>query len=99
MGVRAEGHDGFLTHTPQRQAQLGLSLGRLHDIAGGVFGSAIVRALIGAPESAGTLGADPPVEYAMQPFGIPGGMEPGSPKRVRNAKTEAAAHAHTLLSL
>lgn len=85
-------------HTPQGFMVLGLSLGRLHD-AGGIFGSAIVRALTGQPESAGTLGAQETVEYAMQPFGIPGGMEPGSPKKVPDAKASLAAHQHTLLSL
>lgn len=94
-----ETRPGHAGHTPQPFANLGLSLGRIHDRLGGVFGSGIVRALIGLPESAGTLGAEPMQEYAMQPFGIPGGMEPGSPKLVKSAKEQAAAHAHTVLAL
>jgi hypothetical protein len=90
---------GHVGHTPQPWMNLGMSLGRLHDLAGGIFGSAIVRALTGQPESAGTLGAAPAQEYAMQPFGIPGGMEPGSPKRIPDAKKALAAHAHTVLAL
>lgn len=91
------GHAG---HTPQPFANLGLGLGRLHDLAGGLFGSGIVRALTGRPESAGTLGALPFQTYAAQVFGIPGGMEPGSPQPVTvKAKNSLLAHTHTLLEL
>lgn len=90
---------GHVGHTPQPWANLGLSLGRLHDLAGGIFGSAIVRALTMQPESAGTLGAQPMQEYAMQPFGIPGGMRPGSPKQIPDPKKAQLAHAHTVLAL
>ncbi|HEY2936746.1 MAG TPA: hypothetical protein VGJ25_09100 [Gaiellaceae bacterium] len=90
---------GFVTHTPQRHAQRGLSLGRLGDLAGGIFGSGVVRALTGQAQSPGVLGAQPAQEYAMQPFGIPGGMEPGQPKQLPDAKKALAAHAHTLLAL
>jgi hypothetical protein len=88
---------GHVGHTPQPQANWGLNLGRLFDQEGGIMGSAIVRALTGRPESAGTLGAEPQQEYAMQPFGIPGRTadraQPPSPQQ------ELAAHSHTLLSL
>lgn len=88
---------GHVGHTPQPQATLGLSLGRLHDLAGGLFGSGVVRALTGRAQSAGVLGADPTVEYAMQPFGIPGGRDlRAQPPSVAE---QAAAHAHTLLAL
>lgn len=90
---------GHVGHTPTPNVNLGLSLGRLHDLAGGLFGSAIVRAILGRPESEGTLGAQPLQEYAMQPFGIPGGMEPGAPKRVPSAAVAAAANANIVLSL
>jgi hypothetical protein len=90
---------GHVGHTPTPNVNLGLSLGRLHDLAGGLFGSGIVRAILGQPESEGTLGAAPMQEYAMQAFGIPGGMEPGSPKQVPSAAVQAAAHANTMLSL
>jgi hypothetical protein len=83
---------------PQPWRDLGLSLGRLHTM-GGIFGSAIVRAMLGQEESGGTLGAAPMQEYAMQPFGIPGGMEPGSRKVTPDAKKALAAHAHTVLAL
>lgn len=94
-----EDQPGHAGHTPQPWANFGLNLGRLHDLAGGIFGSGIVRAILGQPESAGTLGALPLQEYAMQPFGIPGGMEPGAPKQLPDAKKSLAAHAHTVLSL
>jgi hypothetical protein len=90
------GHAG---HTPTPEVNLGLSAGRLHDPDGGLFGSAIVRALTSRPESAGTLGAMPQQAYAGQVFGIPGGMEPGSPKLVPSAKVQQASHAHVLLQL
>lgn len=90
---------GHVGHTPQPRATLGLGAGRLHDLAGGMFGSGIVRALTGSPESAGTLGAEPQQEYAMQAFGVPDGMEPGSPKRIKSAQANLAAHQHTLLAL
>lgn len=88
---------GHVGHTPQPWVNLGLRLGRFHDLAGGIFGSAIVRALIGAPESAGTLGADGLQEYAAQPFGIPGRSD--SAARPPTPAQQAAAHAHTLLAL
>ena len=90
------GHAG---HTPTPNVNLGLSAGRLHDLSGGLFGSSIVRAMVGRPESAGTLGAQPMQEYAAQSFGIPGGMEPGSPKQIPSAAVAQASHAHTLLAL
>lgn len=101
MGVPIESPEGstHAGHTPQPWMVLGLGRGRIHDAAGGIFGSAIVRALTGRAESAGTLGAQMSHDYAMQPFGIPGGMEPGSPKMVPNARAGLLAHAHTVLSL
>jgi|SRR5579862_3987244 len=102
MGIPIEappdrpGHAGW---TAQPQRDLGLSLGRLHDLAGGLFGSGIVRALVGLPESAGTLGAEPLQEYALQPFGVPGSQDPSAPKPAAAAKASLAAHAHTVLAL
>jgi hypothetical protein len=56
-----------------------------------------VRALLGQPQSAGVPQVGMQVEYAMQPFGIPGRTDgraaPPSPE------LQAAAHAHTVLSL
>jgi hypothetical protein len=92
-------------------------LGRIHQ-AGGVFGSGVVRAMLGlfppsrddpnrradgAGDTAGILDADPRVEYALQPFGIPGGqgtfrsaaMQP----KPRSARDYALAHEHTLLAI
>jgi hypothetical protein len=92
-----ESSPGHVGHTPQPWANLGLSLGRLHDLAGGVFGSAIVRAMLGQRESPGTLGAAPMQEYALQPFGIPGRQDarakPPTPAQA------AASTAHTILAL
>ena len=93
------GSPGHVGHTPQGFANLGLGLGRNHDPNGGLFGSGVVRALTQRPQSQGVLGAEPQQEYAAQVFGVPGGMEPGSPKQVPDARKSLAATAHTLLAL
>lgn len=87
---------GHVGHTPQPWVNLGLRAGQFHDLVGGIFGSGVVRAMLGLAQSAGVLGAEPPVEYAAQPFTIPGvqdGRADPSPQ------AQAAAHAHTLLAL
>jgi hypothetical protein len=87
---------GHVGHTPQPFAGLGLSLGRLHD-RGGIFGSGVVRALLGLALGPGTLAPEPAQEYAMQPFGVPGGRadraKPPKPEEQRQSRT------HTLLQL
>jgi hypothetical protein len=108
---------GHVGHTPQPWANLGLRLGRMYD-AGGLFGSTVVRALLGqttapgkgerrmdaAGEDAGMLPPlDPPQEYALQPFGIPGGAgafrTSAQQRKPRTVRDEALAHAHTVLAL
>lgn len=108
---------GHVGHTPQPQANLGLRLGRYYD-AGGIFGSVVVRSLLGmltapgkderrmdaAGELAGMIPAvDPPSEYAMQPFGIPGGegafRSAHQMPKPRTARQEALSRAHTVMAL
>jgi hypothetical protein len=88
---------GHVGHTPTPNVNLGMRLGRFHDLAGGIFGSGVVRAILGQPQSAGV----PPIaarpEYALQPFGIPGRSD--SRAKPPSPELQAAAHAHTLLSL
>lgn len=108
---------GHVGHTPQPWINLGLRAGRMYD-AGGIFGSVVVRSLLGlftapgkderrmdaAGESAGMIPpVDPRTEYAMQPFGIPGGngaFRAGTQvPKPRTVHEQALAHAHTVLQL
>lgn len=87
---------GHVGHTPQPWVNLGLRAGRFHDLLGGVFGSGVVRAMLGRP-TGDPLGEGQPTEYAMQPFGIPGSLDTRA--NPPTAERAAAAHAHTLLAL
>jgi hypothetical protein len=86
---------GHVGHTPQPWANLGLRAGRIHDLLGGVFGSGVVRAMLGRPNG-DPYGSGLPVEYAMQPFGIPGSSDL---RAAPSPDQAAAAHAHTVLAL
>jgi hypothetical protein len=87
---------GHVGHTPQGFINLGMRLGRFYEL-GGIFGSGVVRALTGGPQSAGVLGADLTVDYAMQPFGIPGRTDDRA--KPPTPAAAAASTAHTLLAL
>jgi hypothetical protein len=108
---------GHVGHTPQPWANLGLRAGRYYD-AGGIFGSVVVRSLLGlltAPgkderrmDAAGELAGmippvDPPSEYALQPFGIPGGAgafrSAAQQPKPRTARQQALSNAHTVLAM
>lgn len=88
---------GHVGHTPQPWVNLGLRAGRYYDLFGGIFGSGVVRSMLGIVTDDPTGYPGPPVEYAMQPFGIPGsGDTRANPPTADRA---AAAHAHTVLAL
>jgi hypothetical protein len=83
---------GHVGHTPQPWVNLGLSLGRLHDRFGGIFGGEVVRALLGRGVPSDP-GAPAQTELALQSFALPRRLsDPSAPAQV-------AAHQHTLLQL
>lgn len=83
---------GHVGHTPQPWVNLGLGLGRLHDLRGGIFGGEVVRSLLGlgVPSDPREPGRS---EYAMQSFALPRRLSDPS------APAQLAAHQHTLLQL